>query len=439
MDKLVAARIAKRFITLPLDKRKVYLGKMLEEGVSPANLPIPQVREAFEALPLSFAQQRQWFLWKLDPLSTAYHIPTTLRMRGALDVPALERAFNALIARHDTLRTHFQHVEGEVRQVVGAEAALRLEVEKAEGEGVDHDGIIRAFAARETQQPFDLDNGPLLRVRLLALAEHDHVLVLTQHHIVSDGWSMQVMVRELVELYAHFAQGAPVQLPELPIQYSDYAIWQRHWMEAGEQERQLGYWLDHLGSDHSVLALPLDHPRPAQQSFRGERLQVVLRPGLAQGLQTLAHQQNVTLFMLLLASYQVLLHRYSGQSRIRVGVPNANRNRVETERLIGFFVNTQILQADVHGDLPFSTLLQQVRHDALAAQAHQDLPFEQLVEALQPERNLSHNPLFQVMFNHQGGNRPARAAEGGGTGLEVESLEWDNHTAQLDLTLDTVE
>ncbi|MFJ4158237.1 condensation domain-containing protein, partial [Pseudomonas sp. NPDC089752] len=439
MDKLVAARIAKRFITLPLDKRKVYLEKMLAEGVSPANLPIPPVREAFAALPLSFAQQRQWFLWTLDPHSTAYHIPTTLRLRGALDVASLERSFNALIARHDTLRTCFEHVDGEVRQVVQAHATLRLEVETAQRQGQDLQAVIRAFVERETAQPFDLDHGPLLRVRLLALGEQDHVLALTQHHIVSDGWSMQVMVRELVELYGHFSQGSELQLPELPIQYADYAIWQRHWMEAGEQERQLAYWRAHLGTEHPVLALPLDQPRPAQQSFRGERLQVALRPGLFQGLQALAQRHNVTLFMLLLASYQVLLHRHTGQARIRVGVPTANRNRVETERLIGFFVNTQILQADVHGEQPFTALLQQVKQHALDAQAHQDLPFEQLVEALQPERNLSHNPLFQVLFNHQGNARPARVASNGGSGLDVESLQWDNGTAQLDLALDTFE
>ena len=439
MDKLVAARIAKRFITLPLEKRKAYLEKMLEEGVSPANLPIPQVREAFDTLPLSFAQQRQWFLWKLDPHSTAYHIPTTLRMRGALDIASLERSFNALIARHDTLRTDFQQVDGQVRQVVRGEASLHLEVDTVQAPAHDQEALIRAFVERENAQPFDLDNGPLLRVRLLALSEQDHVLVLTQHHIVSDGWSMQVMVRELVELYAHYSQGAPLQLPELSIQYADYAIWQRHWMEAGEQARQLGYWKAHLGSEHAVLALPLDHPRPAQQSFRGERLELTLRPGLAQGLQALAQQHNVTLFMLLLASYQVLLQRYSGQSRIRVGVPTANRNRVETERLIGFFVNTQILQTDVQGEQPFSALLHQVKQHALAAQAHQDLPFEQLVEALQPERNLSHNPLFQVMFNHQGSARPTMVGNAGGMGLEVESLQWDNRTAQLDLTLDTCE
>ncbi|HEK1011513.1 TPA: non-ribosomal peptide synthetase, partial [Pseudomonas putida] len=439
MDKLVAARIAKRFITLPLEKRKVYLEKMLEEGVSPANLPIVQVRDVFEALPLSFAQQRQWFLWTLDPHSTAYHIPTTLRMRGALDIASLERSFNALIARHDTLRTCFEQVDGEVRQLVRAEASLRLEVEVAQVQGDDPDAAIRAFVERQTAQPFDLDNGPLLRVRLLALAEQDHVLALTQHHIVSDGWSMQVMVRELVELYGHYSQGTALQLPELPIQYADYAIWQRHWMEAGEQARQLAYWQAHLGAEHPVLALPLDQPRPAQQRFCGARVQVALRPGLYQGLQAVAQRHNVTLFMLLLASYQVLLHRHSGQARIRVGVPTANRNRVETERLIGFFVNTQIHQADVHGEQPFSALLQQVKQHALAAQAHQDLPFEQLVEALQPERNLSHNPLFQVMFNHQGNARPAPASKGAGSGLDVESLQWDNGTAQLDLALDTFE
>ncbi len=226
----------------------------------------------------------------------------------------------------------------------------------------------------------------MLRVTLLRVAADEHVLVLVQHHIVCDGWSMQVMIDELVQLYQAFSQGQLLQLPVMPIQYADFAVWQRTWMEAGR--RRHWYWRT-LGGEQPVLELPLDHPRPAVQSYRGARLDVSVEAALVNGLKALAQREGVTLFMLLLASFQTLLYRYSGQSDIRVGVPIANRNRAETERLIGFFVNTQVLKADIDGQMTFSQVLAQVKQRALEAQSHQDLPFEQLVEALQPERSLS--------------------------------------------------
>ncbi|WP_049346370.1 non-ribosomal peptide synthetase, partial [Pseudomonas aeruginosa] len=261
--------------------------------------------------------------------------------------------------------------------------------------------------------------------------------VMVQHHIVSDGWSMQLMVEELVQLYAAYSQGREAALPALPIQYPDYAVWQREWMEAGERERQLAYWIGLLGGEQPVLELPFDRPRPAEQSFRGARLEFELGAERARRLKALAQRQGASTFMLLLASFQALLYRYSGQSDIRVGVPVANRNRVETERLIGFFVNTQVLKADIDGQMGFDRLLHQVRQRSLEAQAHQDLPFEQLVEALQPERSLSHSPLFQVLFNYQ-----AERGEHGlpeVAGLSIEEQAWESHTAQFDLVLDTCE
>ncbi|MCO1999940.1 non-ribosomal peptide synthetase, partial [Pseudomonas aeruginosa] len=258
-----------------------------------------------------------------------------------------------------------------------------------------------------------------------------------QHHIVSDGWSMQLMVEELVQLYAAYSQGREAALPALPIQYPDYAVWQREWMEAGERERQLAYWIGLLGGEQPVLELPFDRPRPAEQSFRGARLEFELGAERARRLKALAQRQGASTFMLLLASFQALLYRYSGQPDIRVGVPVANRNRVETERLIGFFVNTQVLKADIDGQMGFDRLLHQVRQRSLEAQAHQDLPFEQLVEALQPERSLSHSPLFQVLFNYQ-----AERGEHGlpeVAGLSIEEQAWESHTAQFDLVLDTCE
>ena len=432
-------RIAQRFIALPVDKRRQYLAKMAEQQVSPGNLPIPVIREQLGSLPLSFAQERQWFLWQLEPGSSAAHIPTALRLRGQLDTQALQQAFDALVARHETLRTTFV-VEDE-RPCQQVHAALPIAIEPlhlpAGLAPEHHHAQVQALIEQQIARPFDLEYGPLVRLGVLAVAADEHVLVMVQHHIVSDGWSMQVMVDELMQLYLGFVEGRPVTLSELPIQYADYAIWQRRWMEAGGSEQQLAYWREQLGAHQPVLELPTDRPRAAQPSLRGARFDLPIDKALGEALHGLAQQQQVTLFMLLLASFQVLLHRYTGQTDIRVGVPNANRNRVETDRLLGFFVNTQVLRAEVEGALAFPALLQQVKQAVLGAQAHQDLPFEQLVEALQPDRSLSHNPLFQVMYNHQRQGRDARARQV--PGLGIEGLFWESHTASFDLTLDTVE
>ena len=387
--------------------------------------------EREQPLGLSYAQERQWFLWQLDPRSAAYHVPRALRLKGQLDCDALQRAFDTLVARHESLRTHLQQDAGRTVQVISPPA--RIEIALAD---VD-EASLKAQVEASITQPFDLRQGPLMRVRLLRLAQDEHVLVLVQHHIISDGWSMQVMVDELVQLYAAYSRGEGLQLPALPIQYVDYALWQRSWMEAGEKARQLDYWREVLGGEQPVLELPFDHQRPAVPTHRGARLHIPLPIPLLDSLKALAQREGVTLFMLLLASYQVLLHRYSGQPDIRVGVPIANRNRVETERLIGFFVNTQVLKAEIDGHTTVSQLLAQVKQRALEAQAHQDLPFEQLVEALQPERSLSLNPLFQVAFNHHislAGQHLQRLGQ-----LEVSPMSWDEAVAQFDLTLDIEE
>ncbi|MCK9741076.1 non-ribosomal peptide synthetase [Pseudomonas syringae] len=384
-----------------------------------------------QPLGLSYAQQRQWFLWQLDPQNTAYIIPAALRLRGSLDIAALENSFSALIARHETLRTTFRQQGEQALQIVHPPRALILSVES-----LPSGQTLEACVQQEMQRPFDLEQGPLLRVRLLNLNTDEHVLILTQHHIVSDGWSMPIMVDELVRLYEGYSQGREVSLTALDLQYADYALWQRTWMEAGEQARQLDYWKQQLGDQQPILELPADYPRPVVQSHAGARLAVELEPALIDGLKQVARQQGVTLFMLLLASFQSLLHRHSGQSDIRVGVPIANRNRAETEGLIGFFVNTQVLRAEFDVHTTFNELLQQVKHTALQAQAHQELPFEQLVEALQPQRSLSHSPLFQVMFNHQSqASADVRALPG----LQVEALLPDSYPAQSDLTLNTAE
>ncbi|MFK1394422.1 amino acid adenylation domain-containing protein [Pseudomonas aeruginosa] len=403
-----------------------------QQGVNLFEIAPVFKRQDGEPLRLSYAQERQWFLWQLEPESAAYHIPSVLRLRGRLDLDALQRSFDSLVARHETLRTRFRLDGDEAHQEIAASMALPLDIVAL---GPLEEGALARQVETTIARPFDLERGPLLRVSLLRLAEDDHVLVLVQHHIVSDGWSMQVMVEELVQLYAAYSRGLEVALPALPIQYADYALWQRSWMEAGEKERQLAYWTGLLGGEQPVLELPFDRPRPVRQSHRGAQFILELDIDLSQALRRVAQQEGATAFALLLASFQALLYRYSGQADIRVGVPIANRNRVETERLIGFFVNTQVLKADLDGRMGFDELLAQARQRALEAQAHQDLPFEQLVEALQPERSLSHNPLFQVLFNYQsearGNGQAFRFDE-----LQMESVQFDSRTAQFDLTLD---
>ncbi|WP_338505716.1 non-ribosomal peptide synthase/polyketide synthase [Pseudomonas poae] len=399
-----------------------------EEAVlAPPLVPV----DRSQPLPLSYAQERQWFLWQLDPDSAAYHIPSALRLRGPLDLAALQRSVDTLLARHESLRTHLRQEGGATVQVIEDSGLIDVEVSDSD------EARLKADVAQIIGQPFDLRQGPVLRVRLLRLAAHEHVLVLVQHHIVSDGWSMQLMVEELVQMYAAFSHGRTPDLPALPIQYADYAVWQRDWMQAGEKARQLAYWREQLGGSQPVLELPFDYLRPAVQSHRGARLGIELPAPLLADLRSLAHSCEVTLPMLLLASYQALLHRYSGQEDVRVGVPIANRNRVETEGLIGFFVNTQVLKADIHGQMSVEHLLQQTRQRALEAQAHQDLPFEQLVEALQPERSLSLSPLFQVLFNHRQTSVDSHLQRL--DDLSIEVLSWDEDIAQFDLALDVEE
>ncbi|NIL16085.1 non-ribosomal peptide synthetase [Pseudomonas sp. AN3A02] len=415
-------------------ERKALATLLKRQGVNLYGLT-PIFKRASAELPLlSYAQQRQWFLWQLAPDSSAYNICAALRLEGVLDVDALRASCQALVERHEVLRTTFRQEDDQTVQVVHPTGGFTLQVDPLAG--ADLDWQIKAYVQAQTAQPFDLEQGPLLRMNLLRVSEQDHVLVLTVHHIVADGWSMPILVNDLVQFYAGHCQGQAVTLPELPIQYADYALWQRNWMEAGERERQLAYWLEKLGGEQPVLELPADRMRPTVPSGAGARVAMDLDVALLGSLKGLAQQHGVTLFMVLLASFQALLHRYSGQREIRVGVPIANRARSETEGLIGFFVNTQVLKAEFDPQLRFSDLLQQVRQTALDAQSHQDLPFEQLVEALQPERSMSQSPLFQVMFNHQ---TQVATTSRNLPGLTVSGLDWQSHTTQFDLTLDTTE
>ncbi|SDI16705.1 non-ribosomal peptide synthase domain TIGR01720/amino acid adenylation domain-containing protein [Pseudomonas flavescens] len=438
MENNTAWRIANRFAGLAAEQRREFLQRMREQGVSFGQLPIPPNVTAGEVQALSYAQQRQWFLWQLDPQGSAYNIPTALRLRGRLNVAALQYSLDAVVARHDSLRTCFVEVDGQVRQQVRdtVEVSLARHDLRCYPQGTRLDAAL-GLVDEDIRRPFDLAGGPLLRVGLLQLDEDDHVLVLTLHHIVADGWSMGVLVEEFSLLYTSHCQGRELQLPALPIQYVDYALWQRRWMEAGELQRQLQWWMAQLGEQQPLLELPCDRPRAPQPSQRGARFDFVLAADIANGLKALARQQGVTLFVLLLASFQALLHRYTGQRDLRIGVPVGNRNRAETRGLIGFFVNTLVLRAELDGRLPFERLLQDTADAVLSAQEHQELPFERLVQALGGERSLSHNPLFQVMYNHQ--QALPGDLENVLPGLQVQRLEWSGRTTQFDLQLDTQE
>ncbi|QHF49930.1 non-ribosomal peptide synthase/polyketide synthase [Pseudomonas sp. S49] len=432
-------KLARRFIGLPLEKRQMFLAALQREGVDFSRFPIPTGVEAEDRQALSYAQQRMWFLWQLDPQGGAYNLPGAVRLNGRLNLAALEQAFASLVERHETLRTVFQREADDSLLQVPATAPLVIRHEDFSTlPASEREQAVMQAAEQQSVLPFDLAVGPLLRVTLLKLADQEHVLLLTLHHIVSDGWSMNVLIDEFIRCYDAFDAGQQPQLAALPIQYSDYALWQRRWLEAGEQARQLDYWQAQLGDEHPVLELPLDHSRPAMPSYRGTRYEFAVDEQLAGQLRNTAQQHQVTLFMLLLGAFNALLHRYTGQTDIRVGVPIANRNRGEIEGLIGFFVNTQVLRTQLDGQTRIDDLLRAVKDTALGAQAHQDLPFEQLVEALKLERSLSHTPLFQVMYNHQPQVADI-ASISTASGLLLNSLDWQSRTTQFDLTLDTYE
>lgn len=383
-----------------------------------------------QALPQSLAQNRLWLTWQLQPHSAAYNIPGALRLRGELDEAALQASFQALVARHEALRTVFAEEDGQALQRILPSQVFnlqRLDLSAASSQDV------LAQREAEAMQPFDLQQGPLLRVTLVRLDSEDHQLWVTLHHIIADGWSMNILIDEFSRLYAAHCQGQQARLPALSLGYADYGSWQRQWLAEGESARQLAYWKERLGEQHAVLDLATDHPRANCQSNAAARLNVRLQPTLAEALRSLARDHDATLFMVLLAGFQSLLHRYSGQTDIRVGVPNANRPRLETQGLVGFFINTQVLRAELDSRLPFNQLLAQVRERSLEAQAHQDLPFEQLLEAFPQAREQG---LFQVMFNHQQRDLSALRRL---PGLLADELPWHSREAKFDLQLHSEE
>ncbi|MCG3161077.1 MAG: Linear gramicidin synthase subunit D [Acidobacteria bacterium] len=387
--------------------------------------------------PASFAQRRMWFLDQFQPGSPFYNIPMAVRIKGALRAGALEHAIQEIARRHESLRTTFAVMDGEPVQVINS--AMNITLDRVNLRSLserEREDEIHRRAIVEAQRPFNLAEGPLLRATLLKLREEDHALLLTMHHIVSDAWSLGVFIRELAVLYDAFSKEKPSPLPDLSLQYADFTEWQREWLQGEVMEAQLDYWRERLGDNPPPLMLPTDFPRPAVQTSRGAKLSLSLPKPLAKSLQELSRREGATLFMTLLAAFQVLLHRYTGQDDISVGTPVANRNRAEIEAMIGCFINTLVMRTNLSGDPSFRELLRRAREVALGAYANQDIPFEKLVEELKPERDMSRPSLFQVMLILQNTPGGVEVAE---HGLTLSALKIDKKTANFDLTLTMVE
>ncbi|HEX2641729.1 MAG TPA: condensation domain-containing protein, partial [Thermoanaerobaculia bacterium] len=410
------------------------------------SIPVSPRRQGVKdpLFPLSFAQQRLWFLAQLEPGLPNYHIPTALRLGGPLRVAVLERTLAEVVRRHEALRTTFVTVDDEpFQRVLPRRDDWRLPQADLSGLPDDlREAEARRLATQEARRIFDIENGPHFRATLLRLAADgsEHALLFTLHHIVSDGWSMGVLVEEVRTLYATYAAGQPSPLPRIEVQYPDFADWQRGWLTGEVLDRQVAYWKEHLAGIPAALDLPADHPRPPLQSFRGGHLGIRYSRELLDDLQHVCEREGNTLFMTLLAAFGALLARYTGQDDIPVGSPIANRNRYELEGLIGFFVNTLVLRVELGGDPTFRAIQGRVRETTLGAYAHQDLPFEKLVEELRPERDLSRTPLFQVMFILQNtASRTPGVAGGEAAELSLAPLEFSDPTAKFDLTISAYE
>jgi amino acid adenylation domain-containing protein len=411
--------------------KRVLLESLLQaDGLArPPGQTIPR-RSSSEAIPLSFAQQRLWFFHRLQPDNIAYNLASAIRLTGSLLVEVLEQTLNEIVRRHEVLRTSFAVVDSQTVQVIASDQAVKLQV-------VDIRHISTAkrmaraqeLAVKEVQRPFDLAQAPLLRALLLRLGQADYILLLTMHHIVSDGWSRGVLYSELSVLYEAFAKGEPSPLADLPVQYADFAIWQRNWMQGQVLEQHLAFWKRHLDEAPRALVLPTDRRRPALQGYYGANLLRLLPDSVTKRLRILARQEEVTLFMILLTAFNALLFRYTGQQELVVGSPIANRNYPETEGLIGSFVNMLALRSDVSGNPTARELLQRVREVCLDAYTHQDLPFERLVEALQPDRDLSRHPLFQVTIALHNAPKQNLAL----SGLTIQPVTLDKGTVRFDL------
>ncbi|HEY0604300.1 MAG TPA: condensation domain-containing protein, partial [Herpetosiphonaceae bacterium] len=411
----------------------------VEERAEPA---IPIVADRTN-LPLSFGQQRLWFIDQLEPNSPLYNLHLALSLEGPLDVPILAQALGQVIGRHEVLRTTFTVVQDQPVQVIGAVPAQPLTiVDLTHCAPQDQQAAIQRHRSAERLQPFDLARGPLLRVALLKLSRQEHVLLVTLHHIIADRWSIAILLREWIAIYTSLREGRPPAVAPLPIQYADFAAWQRRLLQGATLDRQLGYWQQQLAQAPVLLDLATDYPRPAVQSFRGNIASIEIDARLADAIKRLSHQAGTTLFMTLLAAFAVLLSRYSREEDLVIGSPIANRTSKAIEPLIGFFINTLALRVNVDQQQTFLELLRHVRNVTLDALTHQDVPFEQVVDALNIERSLSYNPLFQVMFDLRNADvEQLDLAAVRVTTLDIETAEAqaDSKIAKFDLTLTMVE
>ncbi|MGB3533920.1 MAG: condensation domain-containing protein, partial [Microcoleaceae cyanobacterium] len=415
------------FSKLSQEQKRELLKKLMKKK---ANKP--------QYFPLSFAQKRLWFLDKLQPGSSVYNLPAALRLKGVLNLDALEKSINEIIKRHEILRTSFTESQGEVVQSVYPVLNLNLPVIDLQKIPVSQREIqVKNLIKQEASEPFELNQIPLFRAKLLKLSSDEFVLLFTLHHIISDYWSMRVLIQELAAIYQVLSQGKSenLSLPELNIQYVDYAVWQKKWLQSEERSTQLAYWKKQLGNNPPILQLPTDYPRPAAQTYRGNTQSFYLSHQHSEALKNLARQEDVTLFMLLLAALKTLLYRYTQQEDIVVGSTVANRNRPELKNLMGLLVNNLVFRTKISANQTFQNFIKQVREVTLEAYQHQDLPFEYLVEELQPERNLSHNPLFQVMFILH--NTPTQTFQL--PDLTLDYINPENKTARFDLSLDMYE
>jgi amino acid adenylation domain-containing protein len=416
---------------LDSSKRALLESMLREEGLESGGRLRIQRRKSNDELPLSWAQQRLWFLDQLAPADASYNVDAAIRLSFPLDAGALHRTYNEIVRRHESLRTRFVSVDGRPVQIVAPSLEIPLPViDLSALPEPERDAEACRLAIEEARRPFDLASGPLIRTTLLRLGDMDHVLLATMHHIVADGWSLRVFSREFGELYPAFCEGRPSSLPELEIQYGDYALWQREYFQGEVLEEQLAFWRRYI-ADASDLRLPADFPRPASQSFAGRRQLLTIPSALSEQLRSISRREESTLFVTLLAAFAVLLQRYCGQDDIVVGTPVANRNRSELEPLIGFFVNIIVLRIDTSGDPCFTDLVKRVRQFAFEAYEHQDLPFARLVEELQPDRVMGRNPLHQVSFQLF-----SEMNSGLETGRSVETIEIERGTAALDLAFD---
>ncbi|WP_051623255.1 condensation domain-containing protein [Pectobacterium atrosepticum] len=417
-------------------KRAVLEKKVKEQLKQRGHQQRPSIKKVDRnmPLPLSFAQQRLWFIGQLDQAaSQAYHLPAALRLTGKLDKPALTTALDGLIARHESLRTHFALVDGQPSQQIAPEET-RFCLSSLDLRDLDETARAQRVAElteSEAREPFDLMQGPLIRGQLLQLSDEEHVLLITQHHIISDGWSLGIFVREFSALYRAALSGHAAHLPPLPIQYADYAAWQHGWLKEDTLAEQRDFWHSQLQGAPALLELPTDRPRPAVQRYAGSHVSFRLSADVLNALKTQGHQQGTTLFMTVLAAWSLVLSRLSGQDDIVIGTPIANRTRHELEGLIGFFVNTLALRIELDECKTLEALLTQVREQSLSAYAHQDLPFDQVVEVVQPARSLSYSPIFQVMLalNNTASQKLMLPD------LDVSFIEQPKHSAQFDLML----